>query len=185
LKNAIDSSSRPFLRSHRVRLQRRQRRRRRLLDRHVELLDRRQRFAQSRPHRGRQWPERAEHAFLARGFALFTSDRLAGLAVGGAERDDVVAAERRDSPVDERLQPETLADVAADVVRQALVLGLAHRSQRFADAVVRHDVEERRLPELHLERGGERFVEHRVAGRVREPADDDAVLVGERERRER
>ena len=56
---------------------------------------------------------------------------------------------------------------------------LVHQWQRSSDAFVGDEAEKRRLLKLHRESLSERIVEHRVARRVGELSEHDAVLVGE------
>ena len=67
---------------------------------------------------------------------------LAGLAVGGCERHYIVAAQRRDDPLEHRLHAQTLTDLTGDFVLEPIVRPPIHRLQRLADALIRNDVEE-------------------------------------------
>ena len=107
-------------------------------------------------------------------FPLLAGHRVAGAAVGRVERQHVVLPEAGQRAVQHRLHAETLADLARGVVRQPLLGRPLHQPQLLGDPVVGHDVEERRLAELHLQRHGQRLVEHRVAGAVLEAADQEA-----------
>ncbi len=86
----------PLLEAERVGLERRQRRSGRLLDRHAKPLDRRQRFTKRRANLARDRAKLRQHPFLAGRLALRAGQGFSGLALGGVQRQDVVAAERSD-----------------------------------------------------------------------------------------
>jgi len=126
--------------------------------------------------------ERLEHALGAFGLALLAGERGSRGAIDGLEDQNVQRAQSRDRAVDHRLGAEPLADLAGEVGGQALVRRPSHERQRLADAVVRDDVEERRLAELYRERVRQRRVEHRLGGLVLEAGEQDLVPLADRPR---
>ena len=110
---------------------------------------------------------------------LLLVEEISGSAVLGAETEHVLAAEARNRSRDDRGASSPDAEVARNIVGQSRAGGLPHQLERLADAFLRHDAQKRRLLELHREPLAQRFVEHRVAGRVREIGEDDGVLVGQ------
>ena len=164
----------------RVGVQRVERRRRRARQRHVELLHRGERLAELLAQPCGRRAERRQHLFLAGGFGLLARHDVAGLGVDGLERDDVVAAEARDRAADQRLQLLALRDIARERPRDALVRRALHQPQRVARAIVREDLQERRLFQRDGQRDLQRAVEHRLAGRVLEVGEDDRVLLRQR-----
>jgi hypothetical protein len=152
----------PFLEAQRVGLQRRQRRRRRLLD----GTSNRSSVGSDSPSVVRiddeMVPENRQHALVARRLCLGARQRLARQALGRVQREDVVRAQRRDRSLrasrgrpSARRPRAPMAEVSGSLGRTA------HVPQRLADAGVGHDIEKRRLAELYLERRDERLVEHR------------------------
>ncbi len=111
----------PFLEAQGVRLERRQRRRRHLLDGHVEALHRRQRLAELRAHGRRDRAELGEHALPGRRFGLRARQLITGRAIGRGQRHHIVAAERGDRAFEHRLHAEPLADLARHLVGQRRV----------------------------------------------------------------
>ena len=163
-----------------VGLERLQRRRGGLLDRGGELLDGGERLAQllaeasPRPRRAGPGPSPGSPPRPARAAMRLAAGRVHRLQV-----DDVVAAEARDRPGQQRLDALPLGDLAREIPRHPLVGRPAHVAKRLPDAFLREDVQERALPELHRHGLPERPVEDVVAGRVDEVRDQDAVLVRE------
>ena len=96
-----------------------------------------------RAHRRGDRAELAQHAFAARRLSLLARQALARLAVGRVQRDHVIRAERRDRPLEHGLRADPLARLAAGLVREPLVRGTAHEPQRFPDARIRYEFEER------------------------------------------
>ena len=82
-------------------------------------------------------------------------------------------------PVTTAVLPVRTQTSRAIIVGQSRAGGLPHQLERLADAFLRYDAQKRRLLELHREPLTQRFVEYRVAGRVREIGEDDGVLVGQ------
>ena len=162
------------------RLERCERRSRRLIDRLVHLFDRRQRFPEPLPHHRGGGSDGREHLFLAGRRHLLARQDVTRLAVLGRQRDGEAGAELGDVAEHDRLDPLALADLARDAGGDRRVRRPAHERQRLAHALVRDDVEEGRFLELERERLLERAVEHRVARRVAEVGDQDLVALGER-----
>ena len=165
-----------------VGLQRLERRRRRILDRGVVLADRGERFAELPAQLLHRRAERVQHGVLGLRLHLRLLDRVAGAAVRRVERDHVALSELRDRPADHRLARGPLTDVPRDIARQPLVGPAAHQPQRPLHALLRHDAQIRRLPQLDVERLLERVVEHGLAGRVHEIRNHDGIAFGERAR---
>ena len=98
-----------------VRLQRVERRRRRLLERRIVLLDGRERFADARPERAGDLAQRVQDLFLPRRLHLLLVEDVAGAAVLGAQAQHVLASEagnraferRRRSPVRSQISRAT------------------------------------------------------------------------------
>ena len=90
-----------------------------------------------------------------------------------------LAAKRRNRSLQDRRTARPNAHDPRNVGGQSCICRLVHQSQRSANAIVGDQTEERRLLELHREALSQRFVEHRIAGRVGELGEHDAVLVGE------
>jgi len=76
-----------------------------------------------------------------------------------------------DRPAEDGLDPFTLTDLSRNGIRHPLVGRAAHVTQRFPNAIVRKDVEERRLFQLDRESLLERSVKGGVARRVDEVGD--------------
>ena len=163
-----------------VGLQRFERRRRRILERHRVSLDGGERFANSRSEPRRHLAECAQHIFFPRRLCLLVGEDVPGRAVGCAQPEDVLAAKRRNRSLQDRRTARPNAHDPRNVGGQSCIRRLVHQWQRSSDALVGDQAEERRLLELHRKALSQRFVEHRIAGRVGELSEHDAVLVGER-----
>ena len=88
----------------------------------------------------------------------------------------------RDRAADDGRAFRALADFLINRRRDACTLRLPHQAQGLAQALVRHQAEERRLLELDRQCLFQCAVEDAVTGRVDEVGQDDRVLVGERSR---
>ena len=169
-----------FVERERVGMERVERRRRRPRQRHVELLDGCERFAQllTQP-RGRS-AERRQHLLLAGRFGLLARHHVAGLGVDGFEREHVVASETGDRAGEQRLELFAPRNLARKGAGEALVRRALHQSQGLSRTVVWKHLQKRRLLQRHRQRHFERAVEDRLAGCVFEVGQDDRVLLGQR-----
>ncbi len=82
----------------------------------------------------------------------------------------VDAADGRDAAFEHRLQPESLADIGANVVRQAHGGVPSHQLQRAPHALVGDQVQIRRLAEIDGDRFPQRAIEVRIRRAVRDRA---------------
>ena len=96
--------------------------------------------------------------------------------------EDVLTAKCRNRSLQDRRAARPNAHHPRNVGGQSCIRRLVHQWQRPPDAFVGDEAQERRLLKLHRESLSERIVEHRVAGRVGELSEHDAVRVGERRR---
>ena len=144
------------------------------------FLDGGERFAHSRPEPARNLTQCAEDIFLSCRLRLLVGENVAGGAVRRAQSEDVLTAEARDRSFQHGGAPCPDAHALRNVGSQSRIRRLVHQWQRSSDALLRDQAEERRLLELHRESLPQRFVEHRIAGRVGELGEHDRVLVGQR-----
>ena len=119
----------------RVGAQRIERRGRDLLDRQIELFQRRKRFAEPRPHRGRQVSERLQHAFAALGVDLFLHEHVAaaGTPPRSASRRRAGRAASTD-PSMTAAAAEPLAHFERDFTRQPLIAWTVPEPQRIGQS---------------------------------------------------
>ena len=166
-----------------VGLQRFERRRRRFLERRRVFLDGGERFTDSRPEPARNLTQRS------RGHLPFAPPAPARRRECRRSCSSWRAIRRRTDCRALAIDPSSTAALAGphahtlrNVGSQPRIRRLVHQRQRFPDALLRHQAEERRLLELHRESLSQRVVEHRIAGRVGEIGEHDRVLVGQRRR---
>src|SRR5215212_1362883 len=76
----------------------------------------------------------------------------------------------------------SLTDLPAHIASDAIVRRPAHEAQCFAYSLLRKQVQERRLSEMHREGLLESAVKDRLAGRVDEVSNKDRVTLGKRMR---
>ena len=72
-----------------------------------------------------------------------------------------------------------LADLAGQLAGEPRIFGLGHQRQRLRHALVRKQVQKRRLLQLRRQPLPQRAVEDRIAGGVGEVGEDDGVLLGQ------
>ena len=185
-KNGTESKSpRGAPRAHAlaVGLERFERRRRRLFDLGVVALHRRQRLAElfaERRHRAR--PSPAARSSFDAACTCSSASTLPLDAVLRVERQHVRRAEHGDRAAEQRLRAGALADFAADLGGDRRHRLAAHQPQRRLHLLLGHEVQERRLPQLHAERFAERVVEHRVAGAIDDRRQHHGVFARQRRR---
>ena len=95
------------------------------------------------------------------------------LRVDRFEADHVVTPQARNRAGQHRLQPLALTDFAADFRRHAFIGRAIHQAQRPTHAVVREQIQKRRLPQIHRQRFFERTVKDRIACLVVEIGEQD------------
>ena len=118
------------LHAHAVRLQRFERRRRRVPRGNVEALDRADRLAEPLADSRRGSADAREHVGLRGGLRLIARQRVARAAGLRFERDHVGGGERRDRSEQDRLYADPFAQIARDGGGQRLVRRPLHQLQR-------------------------------------------------------
>ena len=145
-----------------------QRCRRRFLERSGVFLDGDERFTQPFADLGGHLTQGAEDIFLARHLRLLVGEDVAGGAVLRPQGEDVLTAQAGDRAIEHRGACRSNAHALSDLGSQPRIRRLLHHRQRFSDAVIRNEAEERRLLKLCRESLAQRVVEHRIARRIGE-----------------
>src|SRR5580693_649238 len=90
-----------------------------------------------------------------------------------------MAPQGRNRTTQHRLESLALTDLSRDGIGDAFVGRAGHKRQRFANTIIRKEVQVWRLLQLDRERLLQRVVECRVAGRVDEVGEQDRVAIGQ------
>src|SRR6266436_9037991 len=128
-----------------IRLQRLQRRSRRLGKRSVVFLNRGQRLTHPLPKSDRNLTQRFQYVFLPRRLHLLLVEDLTGPATLGLQLHHVLASERSDRTLQHRRAPGPLADSASDVRSEPRIRRMAHKAECALYPLVRDEAEEGRL----------------------------------------
>ncbi len=121
----------------------------------------------------------AQHVLFIFGLDLLPRKRLAVVASGRLERDDIILPQARDCAVHGGRGSFADANVVSDLVRNARSGLEVHQAQIVPHLVVVHDLEKRRSLQLESQALAKRAVKHGVACCVREIRQDDVVLSSE------
>ena len=120
-----------------VGLQRFERRGCRFLERRRVFLDGGERFTDSRPEAARNLTECTQDVFLPRRLRLLVGENVAGRAVLCAQAEDVLAAERRDRPLQDRRARGPDADLLRDLRSQPRIRPAGSSTAAFFGCVGR------------------------------------------------
>src|SRR5260370_31362661 len=117
----------------------------------VELLDGRKRFTQLAAQTRCGLAERSQYRFLALRLFLILRDGVAVAGVDGVQGDYILGAELRDVAHQYGLGGGSLGEIARYFSCKAFLWRAAHELQCRVDFLFWHDIQERRLAEVHLE----------------------------------
>src|SRR5208283_4332862 len=116
---------------------------------------------------------------LVAGLSFRARQRFAACTVDGLKGEKVLRANPGNRAFEYRRACGALADFASDPWSQSRIVWLTHHSQYVPDAVVRNQLQEGRLLELHRQALPERVVENGIAGHVREIGDHNRVFLSQ------
>ena len=167
---------------HAVRLERFERCRRRVLNRHVETLNRSKRFAELLAQSGGGGSDAGQDVGFRCRLHLLPRHDVARSARLRFQLHDVRAVERCNRSQQDGFGADALAEIVGDLGRYRFARRLLHQPQRRVYLRGGQHVHVRRLLQLDFERILERAVEHRLTGRVDEVGQQQWFARGERRR---
>ena len=125
------------------------------------FLDGGDRFTQFLADLSGHLTQRAENIFLSCHLRLLVGDDVASGAVLRPQGQDVLTTHAGDRSIEHRGACRSDAHSLSNLGSQPRIRRLLHHRQRFSDAFLRDEAEERRLLKLHRESLAQRVVEHR------------------------
>ena len=141
--------------------------------------NRRQRLAGARAKGAGHSTERADHVLFAGDLRLLRVEELSRPAIGSPQSQDILTANTGNRSVKNRCATASLTDLQRDLRGQFRIGRLAHQRERLANALIGKHAQERRLLKLDGQALPEGVVEHRIARRIGEVAQDDRVGLGQ------
>ena len=144
-----------------------------------QLLDRRHRLAQARPHRRGRFRDRLQDRRFIRSGYLLPREHFSGGAIHRVDRNHIGRPQAGDGSRQVGLHSQPLAQLLRQLGRNSLRARLAQILQVAVQFGIAHQLQQRRLLELNGQRFLQRRIEDCVAGLIGEVGENELVFVGQ------